>query len=366
MIRRRLLAGIASLAVVLSGCAGSPAVAPSSPSDATASASAEAPATAAPTAVVPSPSIGPVPAVIAPQEPLMLLYHCCDGESGIFVMALDGTDVRRLAADVPGLHKHPDWSPDGQHVVFTVQETNQMWIAHLDGSPSTRIGVCDRPGCDYPAWSPDGTRIAFSRTQSVAGVIGPAALTIEILDLATMETTPVIRLERPLLVDVPRWSPDGTELVVGVDRMDDGANEIGAAVAIVPAAGGDLRYLTDFELFGYNPDWDPTRDLIVFSTEVREFQAEPEPEDTTWDLYTIRPDGTDLVQITDAAPGERLWNPRWTPDGSMITAADQSTFTGVWVDPSTGDLDPFPTDLMLARPQVRPLPVSEGLIAPPA
>jgi hypothetical protein len=68
-----------------------------------------------------------------------------------------------------------------------------------------------------------------------------------------------------------------------------------------------------------------------------------------------RPDGTDLRQLTKAEPGQLLWNPRWTPDGSRITAADLSMFTGVWIDPATGAIEPFATRLTLARPQVRPL-----------
>ena len=70
-----------------------------------------------------------------------------------------------------------------------------------------------------------------------------------------------------------RAGPGWDELVIGIDRMDDVANETGAAVAIVLASGGEPTYLTDLSLFGYQPDWSPTGDRIVFSVQVREAMA---------------------------------------------------------------------------------------------
>jgi hypothetical protein len=136
--------------------------------------------------------------VFAPDEPLVLSAHLTGAGGGLFVRPADGSDAQQLATDVlPGAHKHPDWSPDGQAVVFIDEVTERMWIAHLDGSPTEAVAACDTPGRDYPAWSPDGSRIAFSRYENADGVIGPAALGIHTVDLATGEVTPVVRLERP-------------------------------------------------------------------------------------------------------------------------------------------------------------------------
>lgn len=312
-------------------------------------------------AVSATPSESALP-VIARDEPLLLYYHCYDlcgtpeGLAGIYVMRPDGTDIRRIGGDAPGAaHKHPDWSPDGQRVVFIDQNSERMWIANLDGSPSTSVEACDTVGCDYPAWSPDGRSIAFSRYENDQGV-GPAAVGIYVLDLASGDVRMVVRLERPLLADVPRWSPDGSQIVFGVDRMDDEGYETGAAIAIVPATGGEPRYLTEFEQFAYYPDWNRVTGEIVFSTEVKEYKKDLNYRDRTWNLYGVQSDGTALRVITDVPAGTRLWNPRWTPDGSRITAADFSTFTGLYVDPKTGALEPFPTTVQMARPQLRPLP----------
>lgn len=333
------------------------------------SASATRPAIASPTpaaTAVPSPSAVTLP-VIAAVEPLLLYYHCwsgcgqAGGSAGIFVSGLDGSNIRRIGADAPGTHKHPDWSPDGQSVVFIEEATGKMWIAHLNVSTSSPVSACDTPGCDYPAWSPDGSRIAFSRYEEAPGVVGPAAVGIYIVELATGTVSTVIRLERPLLADVPRWSPDGMRLVIGVDRMDDQANETGAAIAVVPAAGGDLVYLTDFDSFAYYPDWDRVNDRIVFSTEVLEYAKGYDPVAATWDLFVITgyqpgSGAREPRRLTNVDAGTRLWNPRWTPDGTRISAADQTAFTGVYVDPETGAVEAMPTSTTMSRPQVRPLP----------
>jgi Tol biopolymer transport system component len=303
----------------------------------------------------------PAPSLPAITDSVAWILHAepiRPGISGLFLLHPESGETIRIAADVPdGNHKHPDWSPDGQHVVFVVQQTERMWIAHLDGSPSTPITSCDTGGCDYPAWSPDGTRIAFSHYEITPGVEGPpSALSIDLLDLASGEVSRVVRLERPLLVDVPRWSPDGTQLVVGVDRFDDEGYETGATIAIVPATGGDPRYLTDFERFAYYPDWNRVTDQIVFSTEVIGFQQSPGPEADTWDLHLVQPDGTELRQLTHVADGKRLWNPTWTPDGTRITAAFEDASQGVWVDPTDGAIEPFPTTQLMWRPRQRPVP----------
>lgn len=286
-----------------------------------------------------SPTPSSLPLAILPGESWILYERFTQLGGGLFAMRPDGTDSHAVAADIPGVHKESDWSPDGQRIVFIDETAGFMWVVGIDGSDAQRIGYCDRGGCGKPAWSPDGTRIAFSLTESKAAIQGPAAESIIVLDLATGKGATVARLARPLLVDVARWSPDGKQLVVGVDRMDVAAEEeTGSAIAVVPVAGGELRYLTDFALFGYAPDWGPN-DQIVFSTQTIEFKKTPDRGDTTWDLYVVKADGTGLRRLTRVDPGIRLWNPIWTPDGTSILAAEQGARLLFSVDPTTGALD---------------------------
>ena len=222
--------------------------------------------------------------------------------------------------------------------------------------PPSRVAACDTPGCDYPAWSPDGTRIAFSRVENADGVVGPAAVRIWVLDLASGAVSPVVRLERPLLADRPRWSPDGTEIVFGVDRMDEEAFDTGAAIAVVPATGGEPRYLTSFDEWAYSPDWNWVTDEIVFGPGIRETMRDFDPAGETWDVFAIEPDGAGLRRITHAGPGDRFASPHWTPDGAAISAYSWPLGSGVLIDPADGSFEPVPTEANEGRPLIRPAP----------
>jgi Tol biopolymer transport system component len=347
---RPLLAGL--LAAGLAGCG--PATA-ASPSPVT---------TTEPTATTSRPTAAPtttdLPA-FAPDAPLILYALRTDIGGGIFVMKPDGTDARQLATDIlPGVHKAPDWSPDGQSVTFVDEATQQLWIAHLDGSPTEQVRGCEGGICDNPAWSPDGTRIAFVRIEEASGVEGPAAIDIEVVDVATGLVSRVVRLERPLLADAPRWSPDGNQIVFQVDRLDDQADETGAAIAIVAAAGGEPRYLAAFEQFASAPDWGWVTDEIVFSVELLGLKRVPDPGDETWNLHGVRPDGSEPRRVTSLPDGGRLLAPRWSPGGSLLIAKEfeAATMTGGGrrIDPTTGEVAPFVTGLEETRPLIRPVP----------
>ncbi|TAJ99705.1 MAG: hypothetical protein EPO36_11665 [Chloroflexota bacterium] len=348
---RSLLGGL--LATALAACGPGGAASP------TATATPEPASTPAMTTLAtPVPSRGALPSFTA-DEPLVLYALRTDLGGGIFVTKPDGTARRQLATDVlPGIHKAPDWSPDGQAVVFVDEVIQQLWIAHLDGSPTELVPGCADAICDNPAWSPDGTRIAFGRIEDTGLLEGPEAIAIEVVDLATGTVQTVVRLERPLLADVPRWSPDGSRLVVQVDQMDEAAIETGATIAIVPAAGGEPRYLTSFDVFASSPDWGWVTDEIIYSVELLGLRASADPGNETWDLFGIQPDGSGQRRITNLPDGEHLLAPRWTPDGSGLVAKqlqlETMTGGGRRIDPTTGHVEPFLTGLEETRPLPRP------------
>jgi hypothetical protein len=118
--------------------------------------------------------------------------------------------------------------------------------------------------------------------------------------------------------------------------------------------------------FADYPDWSPTDDLIVFTTyDLSFYNQTDEPSN----LYTVRPDGTELTQITFFGPGEdRATQPRWTPDGSRIIFAWASAGTGPngdypaqvgFVDADGGNLTqglPGPDPVYVTHPRLRPTP----------
>lgn len=280
----------------------------------------------------PEPTSGDATSPVGSPDGGWILFQTDLGAGNvIYLMRPDGSEARALVPEVAGDQTHPDWSPAGDRVAFVAD--GDLWTADASGEGAVLLLDCAE-WCDYPAWSPDGASLAF--TEYEPGPNAPGASNIRIIDVSSKAVTDVVREQRPHLVDVPRWAPDGRNLVVGVDQMDDDGNETGAAIGIVPVAGGEITYLQGFDTFAYYPDWSWATDTIVFSTEALSYKATRGPGEDTWNLWTIQPDGTALRQVTDVPTGTRLWQPSWTPDGTRIIANREADRVGVLVDPTTG------------------------------
>jgi TolB protein len=81
----------------------------------------------------------------------------------ISVISPDGTGLRQLTS-TPGFESvAPTWSPTHTQLAFSSNRsgTYSIYLMNVDGSDIRRVAL-DIPAYD-PAWSPDGQRIVFTR-----------------------------------------------------------------------------------------------------------------------------------------------------------------------------------------------------------
>ncbi len=256
----------------------------------------------------------------------------------LFVINPDGTGIRQLTHPQDGTEdSFPDWSPNGKQIVFQSQPPTgafSIWTIHADGSHLRRLSrPCPAggspPACSddsWAAWSPDGKHIALAR---ISGALRPKGVPIN--DATAFYRDELIitdengRHPRTLVwrgpwrgdPKAPAWSPDGKRIVFVGTYMNSPTNGSGCecrALYVINTDGSGLRRITPPSIRpGGRPDWSPDGRTILFRTHPG--------DDTTGlgaNLYTIRPDGTGLRQLTHAPSYDRVLDGGYSPDGTSI------------------------------------------------
>ncbi|MDH4335109.1 MAG: hypothetical protein OEW24_07620 [Chloroflexota bacterium] len=362
---------------------------------------------------VPGPTRSSAPESTARTTPAMFAYiQTTDYPWGrLWVANVDGTGAHELFPDLGGNQQAPVWSPDGSRLLFSWAPATVGGDGYPDGRFQFYLTDASGPGprlldtgCVAPctgdsdaAFSRDGTQLVFVRSLLLpptperpgpGKVPGPTpASVIATIDLLTGR---VVELASTMIVDCPLlpgqrlpgvlncaglqnrdpgWSADGTEIVFTQDVPFD-INDTsmygelpplpGPALFVVDADGRNLHQISPT---GWPGDWSPDGARIVFQYSAYH-DIVPNPGGTGWgytpssDLYTIRPDGTDLRQLTSDG---NSYGPGWTSDGRILFAKGPFDEPRLWIMDADGSnatqliLPPLPLGALPNQPAIAAL-----------
>jgi Tol biopolymer transport system component len=253
----------------------------------------------------------------------------------IYVARPDGTRRTRLTSD-PGLDGSTvAWSPEGDRLAFSSTRTGNPEIFVMDSNGSSQENLTEHPANDGAAsWSPDGRKIAFHsdrRGDNDIYVMDEDGSDVELLT------------SNPGDDITPAWSPDGSMIAFA-----SGPTPQAHDIYVMRADGGAPRRVAGEDTDEWWPTWSPDGSRIAFVPDrrvvggggieilrLRRFTSSAldvevdGPSFPAWssdgrlalvdfvgDLWTVRPDGSDLRRVTRT--GEREFQPAWSPDGRWL------------------------------------------------
>lgn len=229
--------------------------------------------------------------VWTPDGRLLTNQRVGDG-LGLAYLSSEGTVVELVDTEsqyIPGM----DLTRDGGTLAYTSFQGQEfsIWLADPHGG-MPRLMAPGEGNQRFPVFGPDGNWLLYCLQP---GTEGPFYLHRIELD-GSMASTRLA--EAPALS--PDLSPDGSQVIAAVLNPETGKY----ASAIIPASGGEARYLDlpgEFQPLG----WGRTDDELICSRR----------EDGVLDLWSLPLGGGDPRRITNYAPGHRsipdvAWNAR--------------------------------------------------------
>lgn len=231
-----------------------------------------------------------------------------------------------------GMEYHPSLSPDGRSLVYVSApdgEQSDILLQRVGGENAINLTPDSKDDDGAPAFSPDGQWIAFRSEREGKGVFVMGATGESVRRVSDFGFNPA-------------WSPDGKELVVATEGVNDPfARSTRSQLWRIDVTSGSKKQIPMGE-DGVQPSWSPDGKRIAF-------WGLPEGTGKRV-LFTMPAEGGEATPLTD--DGYFNWNPVWSPDGkSLYFASDRSGSMNLWRRP---------VDAETGRPTGEPEPVTAG------
>jgi Tol biopolymer transport system component len=201
----------------------------------------------------------------------------------------------------------PSYSKDGRLVTTDLSATlgnpqTSISTWNADGTERRRVFFDPSGAAMMASWSPDGQHIVFG----FGGFFGARSARPARLITMRADGSDVKDLTEGLPnAGFPSWSPDGKTVVYRA-WGNDGKGGEARGLRLLDLQSRAVKVLTtEWDNFPY---WSPSGDRILFTRQIA--------SNKDFDVFTMRPDGTDVKQVT-STPGAD-GHATWTADGRSI------------------------------------------------
>jgi TolB protein len=241
----------------------------------------------------------------------LILYQANAGPHvQLFTVRADGTGVKQLTRFTDSDSLHAGWSREGSRIVFERDFANHAGLYTMNADGSDLVSLTPKGLQGTPSYSPDGSKLVYDRTL-------PKEDSLWIMN-ADGTGLRQITHNKPSgngacnCDGSPVFSPDGKRVAFVRE-----VTEQKTAAFVVNADASHLKQLTPWSAgVSAKLDWSPDGSRILISS------PQAERPGTASNVFTIRPDGTGMKQLTHETKVDvRDLADSFSPDGKKIIYA---------------------------------------------
>lgn len=258
-------------------------------------------------------SLGPAqaatPALDSPAGRIALT-GCTDTGCNIYTVNPDGSALQQVTHDDSSVES--DWSPDGTLIAYVsdVSGFTSIWIADAQGGNARQLTPDDSRSANiWPRFMPDGRTILYTNCLGRDCDGGISAIDVD------GSNQRAITPNSGSSYNFATASPDGRRLAF--QRWHVEGRMMG--IYLLRLGADPERRVSPRELEGWAPEWTPDGERIIFSSNI--FRNRPNGA-----IYSIRPDGNGLQQLTHPKFPLEDWSAAVSPNGDRIVFASDRRY----------------------------------------